>query len=119
MSGSTRRTPALRCIDRRGWRWRCSRRAASASPTRARSSRRETDVRPGEELGYFNDPPAPTPGEPPTDIVKHFLDAQAAIPLQTNTAKEFLTSEESRDLAAASAGSSPTTTRRSPTAATR
>ena len=55
----------------------------------------ETDVRRGEELGYFNDPPGPTVGESATDIVKHFLDAQAAIPLQTNTAKEFLTSEES------------------------
>ena len=55
----------------------------------------EADVRRGEELGFFNDPPGPTAGEPATDIVKHFLDAQAAIPLQTNTAKEFLTSEES------------------------
>jgi len=55
----------------------------------------EADVRRGEQLGYFNDPPGPTPGESATDIVKHFLDAQAAIPLQTNTAKEFLTSEES------------------------
>jgi hypothetical protein len=55
----------------------------------------ESDVRRGEELGFFNDPPGPTTGEAATDIVKHFLDAQAAIPLQTNTAKEFLTSEES------------------------
>ncbi len=55
----------------------------------------ETDVRRGEELGFFNDPPGPANGEPATDIVKHFLDAHAAIPLQTNTAKEFLTSEES------------------------
>lgn len=55
----------------------------------------ESDVRRDEELGFFNDPPGPTTGEPATDIVKHFLDAQAAIPLQTNTAKEFLTSEES------------------------
>ncbi len=55
----------------------------------------ESDARRGEQLGYYNDPPGPTRGEPATDIVKHFLDAQAAIPLQTNTAKEFLTSEES------------------------
>ncbi len=55
----------------------------------------ESNVRRGEQLGYFNDPPGPTQGEPATDIVKHFLDAQAAIPLQTNTAEEFLTSEES------------------------
>lgn len=55
----------------------------------------ESDARRGEQLGYYNDPPGPARGEPATDIVKHFLDAQAAIPLQTNTAKEFLTSEES------------------------
>jgi hypothetical protein len=55
----------------------------------------QSDVRPGEQLGYFNDPPGPTADEPATDIVKHFLDAHAAFPLQTNTAKEFLTSEES------------------------
>ncbi|HEX6149785.1 LpqB family beta-propeller domain-containing protein [Nocardioides sp.] len=54
----------------------------------------ESDVRPGEQLGYFNDPPGPAPNESATDIVRHFLDAQAAFPLQTNTAKEFLTSEE-------------------------
>jgi len=54
----------------------------------------QSDVIPGEELGYFNDPPPPTPGAPPIDIVKGFLDAQTAIPLQTNTAEEFLTTEE-------------------------
>ena len=54
----------------------------------------ETAAGPGEVLGLYNDPPSPTPGAPPTDIVKGFLDAQTAIPLQTNTAKEFLTTEE-------------------------
>ncbi|MGZ5403863.1 MAG: LpqB family beta-propeller domain-containing protein [Nocardioides sp.] len=54
----------------------------------------ETAVGTSEELGLYNDPPSPTPGAPPTDIVKGFLDAQTAIPLQTNTAKEFLTTEE-------------------------
>jgi len=54
----------------------------------------QSDVIPGEELGYFNDPAPPTPGAPPIDIVKGFLDAQTAIPLQTNTAEEFLTTEE-------------------------
>jgi len=54
----------------------------------------ETAVGPGEELGLYNDPPSPTPGAQPTEIVKGFLDAQTAIPLQTNTAKEFLTTEE-------------------------
>lgn len=51
----------------------------------------QSQVDAGQELGYFNDPPSPTPGESPTDIVKHFLDAQAALPVQTNTASEFLT----------------------------
>ncbi|QZY30026.1 LpqB family beta-propeller domain-containing protein [Nocardioides coralli] len=51
----------------------------------------QAEVDTGEELGYYNDPQSPVPGESPTDIVKHFLDAQAAIPIQTNTASEFLT----------------------------
>lgn len=54
----------------------------------------QSDVAPGEELGYYNDPRPPTPGAAPTDIVKGFLDAQAAIPVQTNTAEQFLTSDE-------------------------
>lgn len=54
----------------------------------------EPAVGPGEGLALYNDPPSPTPGAPPTDIVKGFLDAQTAIPLQTNTAEEFLTTEE-------------------------
>lgn len=54
----------------------------------------ETAVGPGEGLALYNDPPSPTPGALPADIVKGFLDAQTAIPLQTNTAEEFLTTEE-------------------------
>ena len=54
----------------------------------------ETGVEPGEQLGYYNDPRPPTRGASPTDIVKGFLDAQAAIPLQTNTAEQFLTESE-------------------------
>lgn len=54
----------------------------------------QTGVEPGEQLGYYNDPRPPTPGASPTDIVRGFLDAQAAIPLQTNTAEEFLTESE-------------------------
>ena len=53
----------------------------------------QSQVDAAEELGYFNDPPSPTPGESPTDIVRHFLDAQAAIPIQTNTAELFLTED--------------------------
>lgn len=51
----------------------------------------QSDVDPNEELGYYNDPPPPSPGEPPADIVQGFLDALTAIPVQTNTAKAYLT----------------------------
>lgn len=54
----------------------------------------EADVAPGEDLGYFNDPRPPVAGAAASDIVKGFLDAQAAIPVQTNTAKQFLTADE-------------------------
>lgn len=57
-------------------------------------SEADTGVEPGEQLGYYNDPRPPTPGASPTEIVKGFLDAQAAIPLQTNTAEQFLTDSE-------------------------
>lgn len=50
----------------------------------------------GQQLGYYNDPRPPSPGESPTDIVQHFLDAQSALPIQTSTAEQFLT----RDAAA-------------------
>ena len=51
----------------------------------------QTEVDPNEELGYYNDPPPPEPGDQPADIVTGFLNALTAIPVQTNTAKEFLT----------------------------
>jgi len=54
----------------------------------------ETGVEPGEQLGFYNDPRPPIRGASPTEIVKGFLDAQAAIPLQTNTAEQFLTEAE-------------------------
>ena len=54
----------------------------------------DTGVEPGVELGLYNDPRPPTTGASPTEIVKGFLDAQTAIPLQTNTAEQFLTAEE-------------------------
>jgi len=50
-----------------------------------------TEVDPNEELGYYNDPPPPQPGEQPADIVRGFLDALTAIPVQNNTAKQYLT----------------------------
>ncbi len=51
----------------------------------------QTQADPSEELGYYNDPPPPTDGEQPADVVKGFLDALTAIPVQTNTAKQYLT----------------------------
>ncbi len=54
----------------------------------------DTGVEPGVELGYYNDPRPPTSGASPTEIVKGFLDAQAAIPLQTNTAEQYLSESE-------------------------
>ena len=46
-----------------------------------------------QQLGYYNDPPPPTPGETPPEIVKHFLDAMAANPIQVSTAKLFLSKQ--------------------------
>jgi hypothetical protein len=43
-----------------------------------------------QQLGYYNDPPPPAPGETPPEIVKHFLDAMAANPIQVSTARLFL-----------------------------
>jgi hypothetical protein len=43
-----------------------------------------------QQLGYYNDPPPPASGETPTEIVKHFLDAMAANPIQVSTARLFL-----------------------------
>ena len=51
----------------------------------------------GEDSGIRNDDPAdivvqpPTPGESPTDIVVHFLDAMTASPLSTSVARKYLT----------------------------
>ncbi len=36
-------------------------------------------------------PNGPRPGESPTDIVQHFLEAMTATPVQTNVARQFLT----------------------------
>jgi hypothetical protein len=44
-----------------------------------------------QQLGYYNDPPPPAEGETPPEIVKHFLDAMAANPIQVSTARLFLT----------------------------
>ncbi|MGL5824812.1 MAG: LpqB family beta-propeller domain-containing protein [Nocardioides sp.] len=42
------------------------------------------------EVGPYIDPAPPRPGESPSDIVKHFLDAMMASSLQVNVAREFL-----------------------------
>jgi hypothetical protein len=41
----------------------------------------------------FFDPEPPQPGEVPADIVKHFLEAMTATPIQTNVAQAFLTTD--------------------------
>jgi len=55
------------------------------------------DTRSGGDLnadpGVFIDPKPPLEGDSAPDIVKGFLDAMTATPIQTNVAKQFLTSE--------------------------
>lgn len=46
-----------------------------------------------EPPGVFIDPKPPAPGANPADIVTGFLDAMTATPIQTNAAKQFLTSD--------------------------
>ena len=53
----------------------------------------QPDVDPNDQLGYFNDPPPPSRGDPPAEIVNGFLDAMTALPVQTNTAEQYLTRE--------------------------
>ena len=52
-----------------------------------------SEGRADEPPGVFIDPKPPTPGASPADIVTGFLDAMTATPIQTNAAKEFLTSD--------------------------
>jgi hypothetical protein len=53
----------------------------------------QPDVDTNEQLGYYNDPRPPTPGDAPAEIVTGFLEAMTAIPVQTNTAEQYLTRE--------------------------
>jgi hypothetical protein len=46
-----------------------------------------------EPPGVFIDPKPPAPSANPAEIVTGFLDAMTATPIQTNAAKEFLTSD--------------------------
>lgn len=43
--------------------------------------------------GTYYVPSGPQPGESPTDIVRHFMEAMTATPLQTGVAREFLTDD--------------------------
>jgi hypothetical protein len=52
-----------------------------------------SEGRADEPPGVFIDPKPPAPGANPADIVTGFLDAMTATPIQTNAAKEFLTSD--------------------------
>lgn len=47
-----------------------------------------------ERAGIYIDPKPPQAGDSPAAIVDGFLDAMTATPIQTNDAKQFLTSEE-------------------------
>lgn len=49
---------------------------------------------PDDQPAPYIDPAPPKPGDTPAGIVDGFLDAMTATPIQSNTAKEFLTSEE-------------------------
>lgn len=44
-----------------------------------------------DEIACCYLPNGPQPGESPTDIVQHFLEAMQATPIQTNVARQFLT----------------------------
>ncbi len=52
-----------------------------------------SEGRADEPPGVFIDPKPPEPGANPADIVTGFLDAMTATPIQTNAAKQFLTSD--------------------------
>lgn len=47
-----------------------------------------------DQPATYIDPPSPTPGDSPADIVDGFLEAMTATPIQTNDAKEFLATEQ-------------------------
>ena len=46
-----------------------------------------------DDVGIFIDPKPPQPGDSAPDIVKGFLDAMTATPIQTNVARQFLTKD--------------------------
>lgn len=52
-----------------------------------------SEGRADEPPGVFIDPKPPEPGDNPADIVTGFLDAMTATPIQTNAAKQFLTTD--------------------------
>ena len=52
-----------------------------------------SEGRADEPPGVFIDPKPPEPGANPADTVTGFLDAMTATPLQTNAAKQFLTTD--------------------------
>ena len=59
----------------------------------ARSRRPGPTGEAASDPGVFIDPRPPQPGETRTEIVDDFLDAMQATPIQTRTAKEFLTQD--------------------------
>ena len=54
----------------------------------------QSEVR-GPGVAYV--PKPPQPGESPRDVVRHFLDAMTAVPLQPSVARQFLAEDEQTD----------------------
>lgn len=62
-------------------------------PTDGPVEETRSEGRVGSDPGVFIDPRPPQAGEDPASIVDHFLDAMQATPIQTKTAREFLSKD--------------------------
>ena len=62
-------------------------------PTGGPVQETRSEGRVGSDPGVFIDPRPPQEGEGPAEIVDHFLDAMQATPIQTKTARQFLSED--------------------------
>lgn len=62
-------------------------------PTEGPVEETRSEGRVGSDPGVFIDPRPPQAGEGPAEIVDHFLDAMQATPIQTQTARQFLSQD--------------------------